>query len=434
MTPAPVSILARLGTVLGDGADGVIRYNIHDNVLDTVVREKANIAEDINNLGEFCGHVRLETGEVCRGNSNNCSTTYTKHAYRWGNGNDYDWLSDPALTAGGNDSFIRGENLNDSGDVVGEIGDFSNFDDSIFHYSQRDPNGNEIGTTYMVRNLVDDPYLDAATLWRMTVTERDTSLSTPAPIIVGQAPVGGDFYFDDETRIYILIPKPSISVTPTSGLVTSESPGGSASFEVVLTGEPTADVTIGIGSSDSSEGTVDASSLTFTSADWDMPQTVTVTGVDDGDINGNIGYTIITAAATSTDPDYSGLDADDVSVTNHDDETPPGGGSEMYSSADTPLPIPDNNAGGGASNILAGDHMITNLTVSVDISHQRPSDLDVFLVGPDNLRVQLFNFSGDNNVADFNGTSSLGLWTLEVYDTKKKKTGTLNGWSITVDY
>jgi subtilisin-like proprotein convertase family protein len=47
--------------------------------------------------------------------------------------------------------------------------------------------------------------------------------------------------------------------------------------------------------------------------------------------------------------------------------------------------------------------------------------------------VQLFNFSGDNNVAGFNGTNSVGIWTLEVYDTRKKKTGTLNNWSITVD-
>ena len=50
------------------------------------------------------------------------------------------------------------------------------------------------------------------------------------------------------------------------------------------------------------------------------------------------------------------------------------------------------------------------------------------------FQVQLFNLSGDNNVPDFIGTSTLGLWTLEVYDTRKKKTGTLNSWSIKVDY
>ena len=46
------------------------------------------------------------------------------------------------------------------------------------------------------------------------------------------------------------------------------------------------------------------------------PQTVTVTGVDDSVDDGNIAYTIVTAPAISTDPNYSGLDAADVSVTN----------------------------------------------------------------------------------------------------------------------
>ena len=74
--------------------------------------------------------------------------------------------------------------------------------------------------------------------------------------------------------------------------------------------------------------------------------------------------------------------------------------------------------------------LITNLTVNVNITHQRPSDLEVYLVGPDGgPPVQLFNFSGDNAVADFNGESSLGLWTLEVYDTRKKRTGTLSSFA-----
>ena len=424
-----------LGTVLGRGANGIIRYNIHNNMLDSIDGVSGN-AEDINNLDEFCGYVSLVIDEVCRGNSNNCSTTRQQHAYRWGDGPDYDWLSDPALTAGG--KFVRGESLNDSGDIVGEYeGDPWGFDDSIFHYSQRDASGDEVGTTYTVRNLVDDPFLEGATLWQMKVTERDTSLSTPAPIIVGKASSGSDPYFDYETRIMILIPRPSISVTPTAGLVTTESPGPSASFDVVLTGEPAADVTIGISSSDTTEGTVDQASLTFTPANWDTPQTVTITGVDDGDLDGDVAYTIMTAAATSTDPDYDGLDADDVSVINEDDDSPSGGGSESYDSADTPLAIPDVNDDPNfiTSDIFVGDHLITNLTVNIDITHQRPSDLEVYLVGPDGgAPVQLFNFSGDNAVADFNGESSLGLWTLEVYDTRRKKTGTLNSWSITVDY
>ena len=114
-----------------------------------------------------------------------------------------------------------------------------------------------------------------------------------------------------------------ITVTPTTGLVTDET-GATDTFTVVLNTAPSFDVTIGLSSSNTAEGTVSPASLTFTSGDWNIPQTVTVTGVDDTvpAADGNVAYTIVTAAAVSSDGAYSGLDADDVAVTNVDDESP----------------------------------------------------------------------------------------------------------------
>src|SRR5690348_6116271 len=80
-----------------------------------------------------------------------------------------------------------------------------------------------------------------------------------------------------------------INVTPTSGLVTSEA-GGSATFNVVLKSQPTANVTIPVASNDLTEGTVSTATLTFTAANWNVPQTVTVTGVDDFVKDGDIAY------------------------------------------------------------------------------------------------------------------------------------------------
>lgn len=110
-----------------------------------------------------------------------------------------------------------------------------------------------------------------------------------------------------------------ITVTPVSGLTTTEA-GGTASFSVRLDSQPTANVTIGITSGRTSEGVVAPASLTFAAANWNIPQTVTVTGVDDGVADGNIAYTIVTAAAVSDDPNYSGRNAADVSVTNSDND------------------------------------------------------------------------------------------------------------------
>src|SRR5437867_1253149 len=110
-----------------------------------------------------------------------------------------------------------------------------------------------------------------------------------------------------------------ITVSPTSGLTTTEA-GGTATFTMVLTSQPTANVTIGLSSSDLTEGTVAPATVTFTTANWNAAQTVTVTGVDDAIADGPIAYTIVTAPATSTDPLYNNLNAADVSVTNNDND------------------------------------------------------------------------------------------------------------------
>src|SRR5258705_123741 len=97
-----------------------------------------------------------------------------------------------------------------------------------------------------------------------------------------------------------------VTVTPTS-VMTTTAAGGTATFTMSLTSQPSANVTIGVTSSDLTEGTLAPASLTFTSANWNVAQTVTVTGVDDAVVDGAIAYTIVTGAAASTDPTYSGL-------------------------------------------------------------------------------------------------------------------------------
>jgi hypothetical protein len=90
-----------------------------------------------------------------------------------------------------------------------------------------------------------------------------------------------------------------------------------------LNSEPTANVTVGISSSDTTEGTVSASSLLFTPANWNVDQTVTVTGVDDTIYDGNIAYNAVVAASTSSDPLYSGINPADVALTNLDNDPIP---------------------------------------------------------------------------------------------------------------
>src|SRR5439155_259064 len=97
-----------------------------------------------------------------------------------------------------------------------------------------------------------------------------------------------------------------ITVIPTSGLTTTEG-GGTATFTVALTSQPTANVTIGLSSSDLTEGTVAPASVTFTSGNWNTAHAVPATWVDDFGVDGPVAYTIVTAAATSADGIYNGM-------------------------------------------------------------------------------------------------------------------------------
>ena len=108
-----------------------------------------------------------------------------------------------------------------------------------------------------------------------------------------------------------------------SALTVAPEDGGTATYTVVLDTQPTAEVTITPASDDTSVAMV-SGALTFTTMNWNTPQTVTVTGVnDDLDNTGDQRITTVTHAATSSDVDYEGEPVDPVMVTATDDDGPP---------------------------------------------------------------------------------------------------------------
>ena len=123
----------------------------------------------------------------------------------------------------------------------------------------------------------------------------------------------------DVTVTNMNLDPPGINIYPTSGLTTSEI-GDRAKFSAVLLSAPNSNVTIGLSVSDSTEGELLSSLLTFTPENWNTPQNVTVVGKDDFDDDGDKSFSVTTIAATSDDPLYSGLDPADVSVTNVDED------------------------------------------------------------------------------------------------------------------
>ncbi|MEW6381078.1 MAG: hypothetical protein AB1611_15920 [bacterium] len=156
----------------------------------------------------------------------------------------------------------------------------------------------------------------------VTVTGADDSIIDGAITYTVTATASGGGYDTVTSTVSITNTDndtPGITVSPTSGPTTSEA-GAEATFNVVLNTQPTEDVTIALTSSDTTEGIISAATLTFTPDNWNIPQAVTITGVDDGIIDGPITYTIITAAAQSNDTAYNGINPADVTVINNDND------------------------------------------------------------------------------------------------------------------
>ncbi|MFO0663748.1 MAG: hypothetical protein U0174_07345 [Polyangiaceae bacterium] len=112
---------------------------------------------------------------------------------------------------------------------------------------------------------------------------------------------------------------PGITVSAPSKTQTTED-GDKVTFTVVLKSKPTADVTIAVTSDKVAEGTVDKATLTFTAANYNTPQTVTVTGIDDEVDDGDIDYKI-NMAVTTTDTGYKALTVAPIALKNMDNDT-----------------------------------------------------------------------------------------------------------------
>jgi subtilisin-like proprotein convertase family protein len=129
-----------------------------------------------------------------------------------------------------------------------------------------------------------------------------------------------------------------------------------------------------------------------------------------------------------------------------------------------PIAIPDLGTVVATLSIDAASAvLIDDVNISLDITHSRAEDLDVFLIAPDGTRVELFSDVGlgrnftdttlddeaSRSVTDYTspltgsfrpegslstliGKNSEGTWSLEVTDDRRRQTGTLDHWSLDI--
>jgi hypothetical protein len=121
------------------------------------------------------------------------------------------------------------------------------------------------------------------------------------------------------SRAYNAVSFPSVTFS-NAGTYTISETGTTATIGVTLATQPTANVTVNLTSSDLTEGTVSVSQLTFTPANWNVVQNVTVTGVDDVTDDGDIPFNLVASTTGSADVAYSALPNKNQAITNLDND------------------------------------------------------------------------------------------------------------------
>jgi hypothetical protein len=115
---------------------------------------------------------------------------------------------------------------------------------------------------------------------------------------------------------------PGVTINQSGGSTNVTEGGATDTYSIVLNTIPTADVNIAV--NPGTQVTTNLANLTFTTANWNVAQTVTVTAVDDTLVESNhtgaIAHTL-----TSTDPGYSAVTVGSVTANITDNDVVSGG-------------------------------------------------------------------------------------------------------------
>lgn len=252
--------------------------------------------------------------------------------------------------------------------------------------------------TFTPDNWSEEQYVSIS-LPKDDVTDGNKNASVTFSPAVSSDPAYSGYVRPSQPVALIDIDSDGVVVTPTQLQTSEASVSATKTFQVVLNSKPAADVTINLTSEDTSEGTINKNSLTFTNATWNTAQTVTVTPVDDDLLDGNVSYQITLSNTTSTDTDYNGLVVSNVQVTNIDNEVP---------------------AISVIKTVLEMDEGQTE-SFTVTLSGGRPaSDVVISLTNPFSTRAKLQNVSNTDitqltfTPSDFSGGSIAAIKTVKV--------------------
>src|SRR6185312_2243520 len=155
---------------------------------------------------------------------------------------------------------------------------------------------------------------------------------------------------------------PGLVVNQSGGSTVVSETGTTDTFTVALTAQPTSNVVLNVASSDMGEAVAAPAILTFTPANWNIPQVVTVTGVNDSLQDGNqVSNITISVDPALSDNQFGSAASQTVPVTTLDDDiaTPAPG---------TAVVVPDVNNPGSQMLVVTGTRKNDTIRISTNSS------------------------------------------------------------------
>ena len=184
--------------------------------------------------------------------------------------------------------------------------------------------------------------------------------------------------------------EPSLSVLePDEHFVTEA--GGSQTFAVALPEQPESKVIVKVIITDTTEAKVDKTELEFLRENWNEPQLVTVTGLDDKEVDGNIRFEIQLKVDYTKDKRYKSLPTYTMEFENIDDDVP-------LNTLVTNSLFKKSKASGGKVRIRI---VTANTTTGEDQSYDNGEGIRIFkALKPDIVLIQEFNYN-KNSIKSF---------------------------------
>jgi len=255
----------------------------------------------------------------------NGSTYYWRARLRNARGFTSDWspaagfIVDTDHEASPSLSFMSPSNVtlvNGSVQIAWQVRDPENNPQLSLYF---DRNGNGANGEPIVQNLTLDPAQpEASYTWDMS------ALAPGAYYVYGVLSNGQRSAVVYAAGTFV-VPSPtapgSVVLRPTSIQTTSEY-GLENTLQVSLGSAPTEEVVVQLNTTRPTEAAVSPRLLTFSPANWNVPQTVTVKGLNDCVLDGNIPYRVLTAKTVSRDLNYAAVKGNELAYVNLDDDMP----------------------------------------------------------------------------------------------------------------